>query len=177
MYKRQHELSESLDQQTATSEVLRVISSSPGDLKPVFETMLANATRLCEAKFGSLFLREGDGFRNVCNTAERSGYTEWYEREPMIVLRDHHPHMPLARVAESKAVIHIPDLAAEQAYIDRDPRLIALVEAAGARSLLGVPMLKENELIGAIAIYRQEVRPRQADRAGHKFRQPGRDRH
>src|SRR5262245_1776773 len=77
----------------------------------------------------------------------------------MIVLRDHHPRMPLARVAESKAVIHIPDLAAEQAYIERDPRMIALVEAAGARSLLGVPMLKENELVGAIAIYRQEVRP------------------
>jgi GAF domain-containing protein len=156
---RTRDLSESLEQQTATSEVLRVISSSPGDLEPVFQTMLANATRLCEAKFGSLFLREGDGFRNVCNTSERSGYTEWYEREPMIVLRNHHPRMPLARVAESKAVIHIPDLAAEQAYIERDPRMIALVEAAGARSLLGVPMLKENELIGAIAIYRQEVRP------------------
>jgi signal transduction histidine kinase/CheY-like chemotaxis protein/HAMP domain-containing protein len=156
---RTHELSESLDQQTATSEVLRVISSSPGDLKPIFETMLANATRLCEAKFGSLFLREGDGFRNVCNIGERSSYSEWYQREPMIVLRDHHPRMPLARVAESKAVIHIPDLAAEQAYIERDPRMIALVEAAGARSLLGVPMLKENELVGAIAIYRQEVRP------------------
>src|SRR5256886_3364339 len=156
---RTHELSESLEQQTATSEVLRVISSSPGDLKPVFETMLANAIRLCEAKFGSLFLREGDAFRNVCNIGERSGYTEWYRREPMIVLRDHHPRMPLARVAGRQAVIHIPDLAAEQAYIERDPRIIALVEAAGARSLLGVPMLKENELVGAIAIYRQEVRP------------------
>src|SRR5499426_1333048 len=156
---RTRELSEALQQQTATSEVLGVISSSPGDLKPVFETMLANATRICEAKFGSLFLREGDSFRNVCNIGERSGYTEWYQREPMIVLRDHHPRMPLARVAESKAVIHIPDLAAEQAYIERDPRMIALVEAAGARSLLAVPMLKENELVGAIAIYRQEVRP------------------
>src|SRR6201987_2402860 len=124
---RPHELRESLEQQTATSEVPRLISSSPGDLKPVFETMLANAIRLCEAKFGSLFLREGDAFRNVCNIGERSGYTEWYRREPMIVLRDHHPRMPLARVAESKAVIHIPDLAAEQAYIERDPRMIALV--------------------------------------------------
>src|SRR5215813_9229970 len=154
-----HELSEAREQQAATSEVLRVISSSPGELKPVFETMLANAIRLCEAKFGSLFLREGEDFRNVCNIGERSGYTEWYQREPMMVLRDHHPGMPLARIAGSKAVIHIPDLAAEQAYIERDPRMIALVEAAGARSLLGVPMLKENELVGAIAIYRQEVRP------------------
>src|SRR5262245_52055392 len=153
------ELSEAREQQAATSEVLRVISSSPGDLKPVFEIMLANAIRLCQAKFGSLFLREGEAFRNVSNIGERSGYTEWYQRDPMIVLRDHHPRMPLARVAESKAVIDIPDLAAEQAYIERDPRMIALVEAAGARSLLGVPMLKENELVGAIAIYRQEVRP------------------
>jgi len=153
------ELNEAREQQAATSEVLRVISNSPGDLKPVFETMLANAIRLCEAKFGSLFLREGEGFRNVCNIGERSDYTEWYQREPMMVLRDHHPRMPLARVAESKAVIDIPDLAAEQAYIERDPRMVALVEAAGARSLLGVPMLKENELVGAIAIYRQEVRP------------------
>jgi len=154
-----HELSEAREQQAATSEVLRVISSSPGDLKPVFETMLANAIRLCEAKLGSLFLREGEGFRNVCIIGERSGYAEWYQREPMIVLRDHHPGMPLARIAGSKAVVHIPDLAAEQAYMERDPRMIALVEAAGARSLLGVPMLKENELVGATAIYRQEVRP------------------
>jgi hypothetical protein len=108
------ELSEAREQQAATSDVLRVIASSPGDLKPVFETMLANATRLCEAKFGSLFLLEENGFRNVCNIGERSAYTEWYEREPMIVLRDHHQHMPLARVAGSKAVIHVSDLAADQ---------------------------------------------------------------
>jgi GAF domain-containing protein len=156
---RTDDLSEALEQQTATSEVLRVISSSPGDLKPVFETMLANATRLCEAKFGSLFLREGDGFRNVCNIGERSGYTEWYERQPVILLRDHHHHIPLARVARTKAVIHVPDLTAEQAYIERDSRMVAIVESAGARSLLVVPMLKETELVGVIGIYRQEVRP------------------
>src|SRR6478752_1283943 len=156
---RTRELSESLEQQTATSEVLRVISSSPGDLTPVFETMLANAIRLCEAKFGSLFLREGDGFRNVCNIADPSGYTEWYHREPVIVLRDHHPDMPLARIADTKAVVHVADLRTEQAYIEHDPRMLALVDSAGARSLLSVPMLKENELVGAIAIYRQEVRP------------------
>jgi two-component system, NtrC family, sensor kinase len=104
---RTRELSESLERQTATSDVLGVISSSPGDLQPVFQAMLANAIRLCQAKFGSLFLREGEGFRNVCNIGERSGYTEWYQREPMMVLRDHHPRMPLAQVAESKAVTHI----------------------------------------------------------------------
>src|SRR5262249_41242635 len=94
-----------------------------------------------------------------CTSADPAGYTEWYQREPIIVLRDHHAQAPLARVAASKAVIHIPDLTAEQAYIDRDPRIVALVESAGARSLLAVPMLKESELVGAIAIYRQEVRP------------------
>jgi signal transduction histidine kinase/CheY-like chemotaxis protein/HAMP domain-containing protein len=156
---RTHELSESLEQQTATSEVLRVISSSPGDLKPVFDTMLANATRLCEAKFGTMFLREGDSFRNVGNIADPSGYTEWYQREPVMVLRDHHPDMPLARIARTKAVIHIADLRTEQAYLEHDSRMLALVDSAGARSLLAVPMLKENELVGAIAIYRQEVRP------------------
>jgi len=156
---RTRELSESLEQQTATSEVLRVISSSPGDLKPVFDTMLANATRLCEAKFGTMFLREGDGFRNVCNIADPSSYTEWYHREPVIVLRDHHPDMPLARIADTKGVVHVADLRTEQAYIEHDPRMLALVNSAGARSLLAVPMLKENELVGAIAIYRQEVRP------------------
>jgi signal transduction histidine kinase/DNA-binding response OmpR family regulator/HAMP domain-containing protein len=156
---RTRELSESLEQQTATSEVLRVISSSPGDLKPVFDTMLANATRLCEAKFGTMFLREGDSFRNVGNIADPSGYTEWYQREPVMVLSDHHPDMPLARIARTKAVIHIADLRTEQAYLEHDSRMLALVDSAGARSLLAVPMLKENELVGAIAMYRQEVRP------------------
>src|SRR6516164_1613731 len=155
---RTHELSESLDQQTATSEVLRVISSSPGDLKPVFETMLENATRLCEAKFGNLFLREGDTFRAVAMHGAPSDYIELWRREPAVDIRDI-PGTPLSRIAETKAVIHTADLRAEQAYIERSPRIVSLVEDAGARSLLGVPMLKEGELIGAIVIYRQEVRP------------------
>jgi signal transduction histidine kinase/CheY-like chemotaxis protein len=155
---RTHELSESLEQQTATSEVLRVISSSPGDLKPVFETMLANATRLCEAKFGNLFLREGDAFRPVAMHGASAAYAEWWRREPTVHIRDI-PNTPLARIAETKAVFHTPDLRAEQAYIERNPRMVALVEDAGARSVLTVPMLKEGELIGAIVIYRTEVRP------------------
>jgi signal transduction histidine kinase/CheY-like chemotaxis protein len=154
---RTHELSESLEQQTATSEVLRVISSSPGDLKPVFETMLANATRLCEAKFGNLFLREGGMFRAVA-VHGASTYLDLLRHEPMIDVRKL-PHAPLARIVETKDVVHVPDVTAERAYIEGFPQLVALVESAGARSLLIVPMLKEDELLGAIAIYRQEVRP------------------
>ncbi|MBV8421042.1 MAG: GAF domain-containing protein [Hyphomicrobiales bacterium] len=154
---RTHELSESLEQQTATSEVLRVISSSPGDLKPVFETMLANATRLCEAKFGNLFLREGGVFRAVA-VHSASTYLDLLRREPVIDVGNF-PYAPLARLVETKDVVHVPDVTAERAYIERFPQLVALVESAGARSLLIVPMLKEDELLGAIAIYRQQVRP------------------
>src|SRR5262245_21323982 len=105
---RTHELSESLDQQTATSEVLRVISSSPGDLKPVFETMLANATRLCEAKFANLFLREGSSFRIVSiYGGAPSPFVDWWQREPVIDVRDH-PNIPLAQIARTKEILHIP---------------------------------------------------------------------
>jgi signal transduction histidine kinase/CheY-like chemotaxis protein len=154
---RTHELSESLEQQTATSEVLRVISSSPGDLKPVFETMLANATRLCEAKFGNLFLREGRMFRAVAIHGE-STYLDLLRRDLVIDVSGF-PHIPLGRLFETKDVVHVSDLMAERAYLERFPPLVDLVESAGARSLLIVPMLKEGELLGAIAIYRQEIRP------------------
>jgi signal transduction histidine kinase len=154
-----NELRESLQQQTATSEVLRIISSSPGELEPVFQAMLENAVRICEAKFGNLFLYEGDGFRNVCTIGVRSAYSEWWRREPVIPLRELHPQTPLARVARTKEILHVRDVATGQAYVERYPRTVALVEAAGARSLLAVPMLKDNALIGTLAIYRQEVRP------------------
>src|SRR5262249_38813899 len=153
-----HELRESLQQQTATSEVLRVISRSPGELLPVFEAMLDNATRICGAKFGNLFLREGEAFRLVAMHGAPAAYAESYQREPMIDLRKH-PHAPFARMTETKAVVHIADLTADQAYIEGDSRIVALVKSARAQTLLNVPMLKEGELIGAIAIYRQEVRP------------------
>src|SRR5262245_52424617 len=154
----QGHFSEALERQAATDEVLRVISSSPGDLKPVFEIMLANAVRLCQAKFGNLFLREGDAFRLVAMHGAPTAHAESYQREPLIDLREH-PHAPLACMAETKAVVHIADLTADQAYIKGDSRILALVKSAGAQTLLNVPMLKEGELIGAIAIYRQEVRP------------------
>jgi two-component system, NtrC family, sensor kinase len=154
---RTRELSESLEQQTAASQVLRVISSSPGELQPVFEAMLENATRICEAKFGNLFLREGDAFRAVAVHGPPTTYVEWYRREPVIDLADI-PHTPLWHVADSKEVLHVLDVRNQQGYLEQNPRIVALVESAGARTILGVPMLKEDELIGAIFIYRQEVR-------------------
>src|SRR6516164_10811249 len=84
---------------------------------------------------------------------------ELMQQESVIDLRHHHPQLPLARVARTKAVVHIPDLTVDQAYLDRDPRMIALVDSGGARSLLTVPMLKERKLVGAIALYRRELRP------------------
>jgi signal transduction histidine kinase len=151
------ELRESLEQQTATSEVLRVISASPGELDPVFTAMLENATRICEAKFGNLFLRESDAFRAVAVHGE-TAYVDSWRREPVIALHDH-PGVPLDRFARSKDVLHIADLTTEPTYKAGDRRIVALVDAAGARTMLLVPMLKESALIGAIVIYRQEVRP------------------
>src|SRR5262249_44521024 len=150
------ELSESLEQQTATSEVLGTISSSPGKLEPVFQAMLANATRLCEASYGALWFREGDAFRAVAlhgplpvAFADRlsSG-----ERRPG-------PTTGLGRVVKTRKPVHIHDLRGEQSYLDRDPIQVLAVELGGIRTLIVVPMLKENEVVGAFAIYRQEVRP------------------
>src|SRR6516164_4743634 len=144
------DLTESLEQQTATSEVLKVISSSPGDLEPVFNAMLDNATRICEAKFGVLNLCEGDGFRAV---ALHDVPTAYAERRRNSVLRPGSEH-PLGRVARTKQTVHVADSLAEP----EDARG-GLAELAGARTILNVPMLKENQLIGAISIYRQEVLP------------------
>jgi signal transduction histidine kinase/CheY-like chemotaxis protein len=155
---RTHELSESLEQQTATSEVLGVISRSSGDLAPVFETILANATRICEAKFGTMFLYEEGAFRVVAHKDAPRAYLERWSSEPVLVVAGH-PSVPLSRLAETKEVQHVPNVALEQAYIDGDPPFVGLVDLAGARTLIAVPMLKESELIGAIAIFRQEVRP------------------
>jgi GAF domain-containing protein len=149
------DLSESLEQQTATSEVLSVISSSPGQLEPVFHAMLENATRLCEANFGGLFLTEGPGFRSV---AQQGPLLDWWERDPFLDVR-RHPGLPLSRVSGTKAVVHVTNLASEAASHAGDARFVALVETAGARTVLGVPMLKDGGLVGAIIIYRQEVRP------------------
>ena len=155
---RTRELTELLGQQTATSEVLQVISSSPGELEPVFQAMLENAVRICEANFGNLFTYNDNSFRVVALHNAPPAYREFWEREPIVLLGDE-PLVPLARLVTSKSVVHIADLTTEQGYIERHPRVVALVEGARARTMLLVPMLKEDELIGSIVIYRQEVRP------------------
>ena len=155
---RTDDLTESLEQQTATSEVLSVISSSAGELEPVFRTMLENAVRICEAKFGNLFLYDLDSFRIVAQQNPPPAYAERWRGEPVFRIADG-PRNPLARLAKTKIVVDIADLRLEPGYIERDPRFVSLVESAGARTHLLVPMLKDGDLIGAIAIYRQDVEP------------------
>jgi GAF domain-containing protein len=152
---RTRELSESLEQQTATSEVLKVISSSPGELEPVFQAMLRNATRLCEANFGILYQYDGNVFRAVALQDTVPAYGDYLRREPPGSDTRH----GLGRLLQTKQPIHISDVAAEPAYAEREPLRVATVEMAKARTLLAVPMFKEDELLGAIVIYRQEVRP------------------
>jgi two-component system NtrC family sensor kinase len=153
---RTRELSESLDQQTATSEVLKVISSSPGDLQPVFEAMLEKAVRVCEAKFGSLYRWDGDALQLVATHNMPPGFAEYRRRSPFRPS----PKTAAARMVATKAVVHVVDVTAEQAYIvQSDPHYVAAVELGGSRTVMAVPMLKEGELIGAILVSRQEVHP------------------
>src|SRR5262245_4199973 len=150
-----NELRESLQQQTATSQVLSVISSSPGELEPVFQSMLENAVRICEAKFGTLYLLEGDAFRAAALHNAPPAFAEFWHRGP----HRPGPSTVLSRVLRTKQVVHISDITADRAYIEHDPLFIAAVELGGFRTVLAVPMLKETEVLGAIYIYRQEVRP------------------
>ena len=149
MQARTRDLSEALEQQTATSEVLQVISSSPGELEPVFKTMLENATRICEASFGTLLLYDGDVFRHVALHNAPQAWAAEQQRDPV---PPRHAARVLYRVADTKQVAHIADIAAEN---PDEP----IGTIAGARTLLIVPMLKESALIGVFGIYRQEVRP------------------
>ena len=144
-----NELRELLQRQTATADVLKVISRSPGELEPVFGAMLENAVRLCEASFGNLLLYENESFRNVALHNAPQAWAAEQRRNPIAPRRSAHF---LYRVVDTKQVIHIADIAAE---IPDEP----IARTAAARTLLIVPMLKENDLIGAIAIYRLEVRP------------------
>jgi signal transduction histidine kinase len=148
------DLSESLEQQTATSEVLKVISSSPGELNPVFQAMLDNAARVCEANFGNIFLLNADAVGVVASLGEPQALSEFFKSGP------HRPHEddPVVRAARTKEAVHVIDFTSERAYIERNPLAVAGAELGGIRTLLVVPMLKGSEFIGAIALYRREVR-------------------
>ena len=153
---RTRELAESLEQQTATSQVLQVISGSSGDLEPVFASMLENAARICDGKFGNIFRWDGESLHLVATYNTPPAFFELRRRSP---LRPS-PENPIGRLVATKALVHVADLAAERLYTEiRDPNAVAAVELGGIRTFVAVPMTKENELIGAIVVYRQEVRP------------------
>jgi class 3 adenylate cyclase/putative methionine-R-sulfoxide reductase with GAF domain len=151
-----HERDEALLRETANAEILRLISKSPDNLEIVFRSILENATRICNAKFSTVHLVEGDCFRRIAHYNTPPAYLELSSREP--VFRPG-PRTAFGRVAATKQLVHIADIAAEQVYAERDPVRVQGVEVLGARTLVVVPMLKGSELIGAIAIYRPEVRP------------------
>jgi signal transduction histidine kinase len=155
---RTRERDEALEQQAATAEVLKVISSSAGKLEPVFQTILENSITICEAKFGMFWLTEGHSFRCVALHGTSPAFTELRRREPIF-----HPNptllTPLGRIARTKQLVQVADCRAEQAYIQGDPGFVALVDLAGARTILVVPILRNSELVGAFNIFRQEVRP------------------
>ena len=152
-----NELRQSLEQQTATSDVLRVISSSPGALEPVFKALLENATRLCGASYGNMWLCEGDAFRSV---ALHGVFPATYmERWGTGALFRPEPDVPLAQTAKTRRPFQIADIRESQLYRDGNPIALSVVNDAGMLAVLAVPMLKENDLVGAIAIHSKEARP------------------
>ena len=153
---RTDDLSQSLQQQTATADVLKVISSSPGQLEPVFKAMLENAVQICGAKFGMLQLSEGDGFRTVATHDVPRAFAEKRAREPFFSPA---AGSPMGRVTRTRQVAHITDITTEQGYAEGNQALRDLAELGGARTVAAVPMLKDEKLVGAIVIYRQEPRP------------------
>jgi GAF domain-containing protein len=151
-----NELRQSLEQQTATADVLQVITSSSGDLGPVFESVLANAIRICGAKFGGLFVCEGDAVRVAAFHNAPNALAELWRREPLFRPG---PGLAISRSIKSKHVVQIADITADQAYLERDPARIQVVELGGFRAVLSVPLVKDNEVIGAFNIFRQEPGP------------------
>jgi len=151
------ELAEARQQQTATADVLRIISSSSGELEPVFSAILENATRLCQAKFANLFLVEGEAFRNVALHGAPPTFIEARRQQPLLrILKD--SNTVLNRMAAVKKPVQIEDIRMEPSYRG-DSQRQRFLDQSGARTVLGVPLLRDNELVGGIAIYRQEVRP------------------
>jgi signal transduction histidine kinase len=154
---RTRDLSEALEQQTATSEVLKVISSSGGELQPVFDTMLAKAVALCNASFGAMWLVDGEGYRTAALHGDLpEAYVEQWRSGTL-----HHPKavIPMVRANRSRKPVHVPDMLKDKAYLEGDPLGVSVVEIAGIRTLVSVPMLKEDQAIGNITIYRKEICP------------------
>ena len=150
-----NDLQELLERQTATADVLKVISSSPGELEPVFQAMLENATRLCEANFGILYRFEDGAFRATALRGAPPAFAEFQQNGPIHPT----PASGLGRVMSTRRPVHITDSMAEQRYIDGDPYAVNAVRLSGCRTLIFVPMLKDDELLGTITIYRKEMRP------------------
>jgi two-component system, NtrC family, sensor kinase len=152
------ELNEALERQAATSEVLQIISRSPGDLEPVFQSMLKNAVRLCDAKFGNIFRWDGEALHPVARHNTPAAFAERRARVPLRPAAS--PDSPFSRVVATKKLIHVADLAAERGYVERrSPGLVDAVELGGVRTVLLVPLLTGHDLIGALTVYRQEVQP------------------
>jgi GAF domain-containing protein len=150
----QRELSEAREQQAATTEVLRVISSSPGELAPVFQAMLANAMRICQAQFGTMHEFADGAFRALWSLGVPPALAE-YNRE----WRVWGPDTALGQLPHTKQTVHVVDAREGRAYANRDPGRMAAIELGGVRTFVIVPLLKEGVLIGAMSIFRQEVRP------------------
>jgi class 3 adenylate cyclase/putative methionine-R-sulfoxide reductase with GAF domain len=161
---RSADLSEALEQQTATSEVLQTISSSPGDLEPVFAAMLEKAVRICDASFGNIYRWDGGVFSLAASLNTPPAFTEYRKRSPIGI----EPATASSRIAKpistldnfilQRKVVHIADLTKDQRYIEREPDSVASVELGGVRTVLAAPMLKESEWIGVLVLSRQEVR-------------------
>jgi signal transduction histidine kinase/HPt (histidine-containing phosphotransfer) domain-containing protein/ActR/RegA family two-component response regulator len=149
------ELREARDQQAAATEILEVINASPGDLAAMFDAMLEKALRLCEAQLGLLLVYDGECFRAVSFRGAPEDYVDFITREPIRP----GPRTGLARLVRERRPVHIEDLAADQAYRERDPLRVASVDVARMRTFLAVPLVKKGAMAGAFVIYRQEVRP------------------
>jgi two-component system, NtrC family, sensor kinase len=149
------ERDEALEQLAATSEVVHIIGSSSGELKLVFRTMLEKATDLCGATFGNMYLRKGDTFELAATYNSPPALVEERARAPYILKTGSPPD----RMLRTKSAVHIVDLASSEFYLSRDPRAVAGVELGGVRTVVLVPMLKDAEVVGHFAIFRQEVKP------------------
>jgi GAF domain-containing protein/signal transduction histidine kinase len=150
-----NEQREALEQQTATAQVLQVINASPGDLAPVFDTMLEEAMRLCEAAFGSLYTYDGHRFRSAAQRGVPAAYAAF---------RDRHPPEPVIgggfeQAIRTRRAVQITDLTEEKLYLDGHPNIRAMVELGGVRTVVGVPLCKDEAVLGLISVFRQEARP------------------